>query len=149
MGMPERGWSGVARFGLPGLLLGLVLASGGRGGGRELWAQGPIPPPSSVSMAPGRGPGVDRVRLAASAGEAGDTIAFATNPNGPLQLLYLIDTRSRAFVIYRVDSTKGTVKLDAARQYGWDLKLTEYNNLEPKVPAIESMVKTLGQQDPR
>jgi hypothetical protein len=77
-------------------------------------------------------------------GEADGTIAFTTNPNGPVQLLYLIDTRSRAFTIYRVDSLKGTVKLDAARQYGWDLKLTAYNNLEPQVAAIESMVKTLG-----
>ena len=40
---------------------------------------------------------------------------------------------------------KGTVKLDAARQYGWDLKLTAYNNLGPEVTAIESMVRTQGQ----
>jgi len=78
-------------------------------------------------------------------GEAGDTIAFTTNANGPVQLLYLIDTRNRAFVIYRVDSTKGNVKLDVARQYGWDLKLSAYNNLDPQVAAIESMVKSLGQ----
>jgi len=60
-----------------------------------------------------------------------------------MQLLYLIDTRSRAFTIYRIDTTKGslTVKLDAARQYGWDLKLTGYNNLEPQGTAVESMVK--------
>jgi len=61
-------------------------------------------------------------------------------------LLYVIDTRSRAFAVYRVDPTnpKGTVKLEAARQYQWDLKLAEYNNQPPEVAAIESTVKTLG-----
>jgi len=149
-GMPGRGWIGVARYGLPGLLLGLALASGGRGGGRELWAQVPMPSPNSVPA----GPAFDRSRAGMPAGSPGgetrDTIAFTTNPNGSVQLLYLIDTRTRAFVIYRVDSTKGTVKLDVARQYGWDLKLDSYNNLDPQVTAIESMVKTtLGHTNPR
>jgi hypothetical protein len=145
-GMPRSGWSGALRYGLPGLLLGLALASGGRGG-RELWAQVATSGPAPVSLAMPAGPAFDRPRAAAVApgGEGDGTIAFTTNPNGPIQLLYLIDTRSRAFMIYRVDSTKGTVKLDAARQYGWDLKLTAYNNLEPQVTAIESMVKSLGQ----
>jgi hypothetical protein len=137
--MPVRGWSGALRYGLPGLLLGLALASGGRGGGRELWAQAPIPTPLPV---PG-GAMPDRLRPAgAQGGEADGTIAFTTSTNGPAQLLYLIDTRNRAFTIYRVDTTKGTVKLDAARQYGWDLKMTGYNNLDPQVTAIESMVRT-------
>jgi hypothetical protein len=90
------------------------------------------------------GGGFQRNPATVAGGEADGTIALATNPNGPVQLLYLIDTRARAFTIYRVDSMKGTVKLDAARQYGWDLKLTAYNNLEPQVAAIESMVRTLG-----
>jgi hypothetical protein len=99
------------------------------------------------------GAGFDRPRGAgagtsapAAGGEADGTIAFTTAVGGPLQLLYLIDTRSRAFTIYRIDTNKGTVKLDAARQYGADLKLTAYNNLDPQVTAIEAMVKALGQQ---
>jgi hypothetical protein len=135
------------RYGLPGLLLGLALASGGRGGGRELWAQGPPQAPNLVPMPAGHA--FDRTRGGAPGGEAGGTIAFTTSTNAAMQLLYLIDTRSQAFTIYRVDSTKGTVKLDAARQYGWDLKLTAYNNLGPEVTAIESMVKTQGQPTTR
>jgi len=142
--MPGSGWSGALRYGLPGVLLGLALASGGRGGGRELWAQGPIPMPRSGM------PGGDHPRSApAPGGESDGTIAFTTNTNGPAQLLYLIDTKTRAFTIYRVDTTKGTVKLDAARQYGWDLKLTGYNNLEPQATAVESMVRTTGQPTTR
>jgi len=140
--MPGRGWSGVVRYGLPGLLLGLALASGGRGGGRQLWAQAP----NSVPMPTGSAP--ERLRAAATqGGEAGGTIAFTTNASGTAQLLYLIDTKTQAFAIYRIDSTKGavTVKLDAARQYSWDLKLTAYNNVGPEATAIESMVKTKGQ----
>jgi len=147
--MPGHGFGGMVRYGVPGLLVGLALASGGRGGGsRELWAQVPTAPvPGAPSGSTGFAP--DRSRAAAPGGEADATIAFTTNAGGPVQLLYLIDTRTRAFMIYRVDSTKGTVKLDAVRQYGWDTKLTGYNNLDPQVPAIESMVKSLGQSASR
>jgi len=75
------------------------------------------------------------------------TIAFTTQTAGPAQLLYLIDTRSKAFAVYRIDpsSPKGMVKLEAARQYQWDLKLAEYNNLPPEVSAVESTVRGAGQ----
>ena len=140
--MPASGWGGALSYGLPGLLLGLALASGGRGGGRELWAQASYPAPSQ-----GGGMAPERSRPAgAPGGEADGTIAFTTMAaNGPAQLLYVIDTRARAFAIYRVDTTKGTVKLDAARPYSWDLKLSGYNNLEPQATAVESMVRTTGQ----
>jgi hypothetical protein len=91
---------------------------------------------------------VDRNRPGASPTpvEANGTIAFTSPSGGSAQLLYLIDTRSKAFAVYRVDpaNLKGTVKLEAARQYQWDLKLSEYNNLPPEVTAIESTVKSLG-----
>ncbi len=140
-------WGGLVRFGLPGLILGIVLTAGGRGGGREIWAQGPIPVPgmgpldrSHVMSASGN-PGAASV----GSGQADGMIAFAANTGGAAQLLYLIDTRTRAFTIYRVDTMKGTVKLDAARQYGWDMKLTGYNNTGPEVTAIEAMVRAQGQ----
>jgi hypothetical protein len=77
------------------------------------------------------------------------TIAFATSPGGAAQLLYIIDTRTRSLAIYRVDPTnpEGALKLEAARQYQWDLKLTEYNNQKPEVTSVEASIKsTLGQQ---
>lgn len=132
--MPLRDWNGVARYGVPGLLLGLVL-TGGFGGGR-----GPVVRAENL-------PGLERPRMAAAAtGDATGTIAFTTNHGGTAQLLYLVDTRTHAFAIYRVDPTNpgGTIKLEASRQYQWDLKLTEYNNQKPEVAAIESMIKTLG-----
>ncbi len=54
----------------------------------------------------------------------------------------MIDTKAQALAVYRVDpqNPKGSVKLEAARQYRWDLKLAEYNNQPPDVASIESMV---------
>jgi len=62
------------------------------------------------------------------------------------QLLYLIDTRTRAFTIYQIDpaNPEGTVKLVGARQYQWDLRLSHYNNQKPDVPAVEAIVRTLS-----
>jgi hypothetical protein len=69
-----------------------------------------------------------------------------TSTGGPVQWLYLIDTKSRAFAVYRVDptSSKGTVKLEASRQYQWDLKLEHYNNQAPEPDAIKATVKALA-----
>ena len=82
------------------------------------------------------------------AGEASGTLAFTSSAGGTAQLLYLVDTKTRAFAIYRVDPSnpnqRGTVKLEAARQYAFDLRLAQYNNQPPEVTAIESMVRTQG-----
>ena len=52
------------------------------------------------------------------------------NPTGPVQWLYLIDTKQKSFAVYRIDPTnpKGSVRLEASRKYRWDLELDEYNN---------------------
>jgi len=125
--MSEGHWGGVARYGLPGLAVGLALAWWGGGHGPTARAQG-------------ASPGVD---------PNNGTIAFTSGPaNSPSQMLYLIDTKAQAFAVYRVDPTSprgsGTVKLEAARQYRWDLKLSEFNNQPPEVSAIESMVKSMA-----
>ncbi len=80
----------------------------------------------------------------AGTAESSGTIAFTSGGNGSAQLLYLIDTKTQAFAVYRVDpqNGKGSIKLEAARQYRWDLKLAEYNNQSPDVASIESMVGT-------
>lgn len=137
--MPVRGLSGVARYGLPGLLLGLTLMGGiGAARGPASQAQAETTPGGNPAR-PGMVP----------AGDASGTIAFTSPAGGSAQLLYLIDTKTRAFTVYRVDpaNVEGTVKLVGARQYQWDLKLTQYNNQQPEVAAIESMVKTLGRQN--
>ena len=65
---------------------------------------------------------------------------------GQSQWLYLIDTKNRAFALYRIDPTnpKGIVKLEASRQYEWDLKLEHYNNQPPEPDAIKATVQTLS-----
>jgi hypothetical protein len=130
--MHPSNWSGAVRFGLPGLLVGVVLA-GGFGTFREPFAQ-----------AQGlKTPTAERPKSTAPAGDASSTIAFTSQSNTGGQLLYLIDTHTRAFAIYQVDpdNPKGKVKLEAVRRYDFDLKLSEYNNQSPEVAAIESMVK--------
>ncbi len=74
--------------------------------------------------------------------EAAGTIAFTAISPDSGQLLYILDTRSQAFAVYKVDprDPKGVVKLEAARQFRWDLKMAEYNNQAPEVATIEAMV---------
>ena len=119
-------WGGVARYGLPGLVAGLFLAWWGGGHGPTARAQATTP-----------------------GAESNGTIAYTTVSNGSSsQMLYLIDTKSQAFAVYRVEPTGakngGSVKLEAARQYKFDLKLSEFNNQPPEVSSIEAMVKSMA-----
>ena len=138
---------GAVRFGLPGLLLGLGLAwvSGIRG--PEVAAQtgssgsGAVEFRERLDLRRARG-----LRLAQSpGGDVNGTLALITTA-GPSQWLYIVDTKDRAFAIYRVDplNPKGTVKLEASRQYKWDLKLEHYNNQAPEPDAIKATVETLA-----
>jgi len=123
--MSRGHWGGAARYGLPGLVAGLALAWWCGGHGPTAKAQGTIQ-------------GI----------ESTGTIAFTTPVAGmSSQMFFLIDTKSKAFAVYRVEpagSSKGlgTVKLEAARKYQYDLMLSEYNNQPPEVSSIEAMVKS-------
>jgi hypothetical protein len=83
-----------------------------------------------------------RAQASSGSNEASGTIAFTSGSAGSVQMLYVIDTKNQAFAVYRVDpqNGKGSIKLEAARQYRYDLRLAEYNNQPPEVSAIESMV---------
>ncbi len=83
---------------------------------------------------------------ASVSGEANGTLALITGTGGPAQWLYLIDTKERAFALYVIDpaNPKGIVKLEASRQYKWDLKLEHYNNQAPEPDAIKATVETLA-----
>jgi len=118
MSLPRS--SPAARAALIGLLSGVALTWFALGGRLPAHAQAA---PQASSEAPAT------------------TVISCPTANGG-QLFTLIDTRNQAFAVYRLDpqNTKGSVKLEAVRQYRYDLKLTEYNNLPPEVATIDAMV---------
>ncbi len=120
--MSRGNWDGLTRYGLPGLLAGLVLT---------LWAGGHGP----MARAQGTVPAVDSNGIMA--------LTSPASGSSPL-LLFLIDTKSpnAAFAVYRVEpnNPKGSLKLEASRQYRSDLKLMEFNNQSPTVSGIQEMV---------
>jgi hypothetical protein len=140
----------MVRFGLPGLVLGAALSwTAGAHGPQAVAQSRTAREPGAVARAGevSRGSGQPGPVRPLAGGDANGTLALVASPGGSAQWLYLIDTRSQAFAIYRVDPSnpKGSVKLEAARQYQWDLKLEHYNNQAPEPAAIESTVKALAQ----
>lgn len=138
--MQVRDWNGVARFGLPGLIVGVAVSWLAGARGPELAAQ------TAADVGALRADGARGLSARpAAGGEAGGTMAFVTNVPGTQQgqWLFLVDTKTQAMAVYRVDPSnpKGVLKLEAARRYEWDLKLEQYNNQAPEPGAIEAMVK--------
>ncbi|MGO9465321.1 MAG: hypothetical protein ACLQIB_31675 [Isosphaeraceae bacterium] len=142
--------SAVARYGLPGLVLGMVLAWGGGVRGPQVVAEQTVAserPAGVPRVAPRSGEGgKSQAGRSIAGGDGSGTLALITETAGPAQWLYVIDTKKRAFAVYRIDpsNAKGTVKLEASRQYKWDLELEHYNNQAPEPAAIEATVKTLA-----
>ncbi|QDV37881.1 hypothetical protein [Tautonia plasticadhaerens] len=118
---PGRRLGPIFGFGVPGAVLGLATAwMLGAGPARGVQAEG--------------GP---------TQGSAGGLMALTTSAPGDPggTRLVLIDQRTQAMAIYKIDGFKGgSIKLEAARQFGPDLRLSEYNNLPPEVAAVEAMV---------
>jgi hypothetical protein len=141
---------GAIKFGLSGLLLGLAVswafgARGAQDGGARIEGQTAVPKPSAGRSSETTKPQGGARALAG--GDSGGTLALITSSsNGPAQWLYLIDTKDRSFALYRIDpaNPKGIVKLEASRQYRWDLKLEHYNNQAPEPDAIKATVETLA-----
>jgi hypothetical protein len=149
--MDMRVSNGMVRYGLPGLVLGVALCWGAGIRGPEAAAQTDRGGGSAAQTSPARSPEGARAQPARqnTMGESNGTLALitgATGGPGQAQWLYLIDTKNRAFALYRIDpmNTKGIVKLEASRQYEWDLKLEHYNNQPPEPDAIKATVQTLS-----
>lgn len=117
---PGRSLGTFLAFGLPGVLAGFAMA----------WLLG---------ISPSRGVQADSGPASSANGLMTVTLTAPGDPGGTR--LVLIDSRSQAMAVYKIDGFKGgSIKLEAARQFGSDLKLSEYNNLPPEVSAVEAMV---------
>jgi hypothetical protein len=107
--------------------------------------------PERPAASPGRGVPAASAKGVAS-GESGGILALISNPTAapPVQWLYLIDTKKRSFAIYRVDPTnpQGCVKLEASRQFRWDLDLDEYNNQGLEPADVRARVEALSRSNP-
>ena len=150
--MSGRMDSGLARFGLPGLRMGIAIAWGASFRGEEAAAQ---QTPSASARSTYSGPqGQSRPEVTKSqsaktvtGNDQAGTLALIANSTGPTQCqwLYLIDTKQKSFALYRIDpgNPKGSVKLEASRKYRWDLELDEYNNQGLEPSDVEARVRAL------
>jgi hypothetical protein len=145
------------RFGLPGMALGVLVTWGWTLSDERAAAQVPGQGPRSAASGgstqgrPVASPGAQPAK-AATMGEAGGILALvsASQGTGPSQWLYLIDTKKRAFAIYLVDpmNPQGCVKLQASRQFRWDLELDQYNNQGLEPADVKARVDAMNRSNP-
>ncbi len=66
-----------------------------------------------------------------------------TGTPGQTQWITLVNPASQSLAVYRFEpnNPRGALKLEAVRQFRWDLMLSEYQNQPPEVSAVESMTR--------
>lgn len=142
---------GWVRYGLPGLVLGILMSWGAGFHGEPATARAQNATDRPPGASPGRGV-PSATAKGVTSGEAGGILALIASPSAvpPVQWLYLIDTKKRSFAIYRVDPTnpQGCVKLEASRQFRWDLDLDEYNNQGLEPADVKARVDALSRSNP-
>lgn len=147
-------WGGWLRFGLPGVALGVLLSwgAGFHGEPSSAWAQDATTRPVPGGSGAGRTATGSSTAAKGTTAESGGVMAMVTNPppTPGVQWLYLVDTRKRSFAVYRVDPTnpQGCVKLEAARQFRWDLDLDEYNNQGLEPADVRARVEAVSRTNP-
>lgn len=56
------------------------------------------------------------------------------------QLVTLVDSRTRAMAVYRIDPSTGKIKLLSVRNINWDLQVLELNSENPLPQEIRSLL---------
>ena len=143
------------RFGLPGVVLGVLMTWAWEFHGEPAAAQGPAASGRTTSGGATQGrstpPPAAPATKNVTSGESGGLLALIATPNGTAgQWLYLIDTKKRAFAIYRVEpnNPQGCVKLEASRQFRWYLDLDQYNNQGLEPADVKARVEALTHSNP-
>lgn len=135
-----------ARCGVFGLLAGAALGwfAGGAGVSPVSESRAEFQDAPFAARSAGRPPGVP---AASASGSADGSLAFLSpHPQGGDRLV-LIDTNGKSLAVYRIDpavGSQGVLKLEAVRKYAYDLSLTEFNNMEPKVSDIQRILQANG-----
>jgi hypothetical protein len=154
--MAGRFGGGLARYGLAGMIFGVLLTWAWGLHGERAVAQDPSTAgrlgPAGLAQGRPQPSGAGQTTKGVTAGEVGGILALIAQPpaGAPVQWLYLIDTKKRAFAIYRVDPTnpQGCVKLEASRQFRWDLDLDQYNNQGLEPADVKARVDALNRSNP-
>jgi hypothetical protein len=57
------------------------------------------------------------------------------------QLITVIDAKSRAMAVYRIDAATGRIKLMSVRNLNWDLQVMQLNSETPLPQEIRSLIE--------
>ena len=71
----------------------------------------------------------------------GSVIALSAPSADNASQITVIDPRTRAMAVYRVDSVSGKIKLLSVRNINWDLQLMQLNSESPLPQDIRSLIE--------
>jgi hypothetical protein len=75
----------------------------------------------------------------ASAGT--ELIVLSTTLGEGVQVLTVVDPRQRAVSVYHVELATGKIALKSVRNLQWDLRIRDFNNVDPTPQQIQSQLE--------
>jgi len=68
-------------------------------------------------------------------------MVFPTAQGEKVHYIYIVDPAAASLAVYRMDTTRSELKLDAVRCFKWDLRLSHYNSAKPSPADVQRMVQ--------
>lgn len=90
-------------------------------------------------FAPQRGPLAAAPAPTVAAGT--ELIVLSSTMADGVQVLTVVDPRQRALSVYHIELATGKIALKSVRNIQWDLKITDFNNVDPSPQQIQSQLE--------
>lgn len=86
-------------------------------------------------------PGPQRAPYEQQVAGEGGLVAVSGPSADNAQLVTVIDTKTRAMAVYRIDAIGGRIKLMSVRNLNWDLQVMQLNSDNPLPQEIRSLIE--------
>jgi hypothetical protein len=91
-------------------------------------------------FAPQRGP-MAAAPTPTTAAAGTELIVLSSTTGDGVQVLTVVDPRQRAVSVYHIELATGKIALKSVRNIQWDLRITDFNNVDPSPQQIQSQLE--------
>ena len=69
------------------------------------------------------------------------TVSLCMIVKDEAEMLVVVDPTTRVMGTYRVEPQSGVIELKSVREFGWDLRMQQFNGAEPTPGQVQAMIE--------